>query len=227
MSTELADGCGAAMEPARGPLASLVRALRAGARRDAPTARRVPGRGRPSAVLALVSDTARPDIVLTRRNAALRHHGGQVSLPGGRAETRDSSFVETALREAHEEIGLVAGQVHVIGTMPTAHVAVGAAEVTTVVASWHGDGRVGIVSPAEVASVRRIAMADLADPANRASARHPSGFTGPAFLIPDLFIWGFTAQLLDRLLEWGGWARPWNRSRTVPIPVDYMGRRTD
>lgn len=227
MSTELADGRGTGVDPAGGPLETLMRALRSDARHHEPLARRAPGRGRPSAVLALVSDTSRPDIVLTRRNAALRHHAGQVSLPGGRAETRDSSLVETALREAHEEIGLVAGQVHVIGTMPTAHVAVSAAEVTAVVASWHGDGRVGIVSPAEVASVRRIAMADLADPANRASARHPSGFTGPAFLIPDLFIWGFTAQLLDRLLEWGGWARPWNRGRTVPIPVDYMGRRAD
>lgn len=235
MSTELVNGRDAGARPAGGrgsetraaggSLGTLVRVVMAERRRDAPLERRMPGAGRPSAVLALVSDTARPDIVLTRRNATLRHHAGQVSLPGGRAEVQDASLIETALREAHEEIGLATGQVHVIGTMPTAHVAVSASEVTTVVASWDGDGTVGVVSPDEVASVRRIAMAELADPANRASARHPSGFTGPAFLIPDLFIWGFTAQLLDRLLDWGGWTRPWRRGRTVPIPADYMGGR--
>ncbi|AXE37778.1 putative Nudix hydrolase NudL [Acidipropionibacterium virtanenii] len=206
-----------------GSLRTLVRSIRTTGHDAGPIQGRRAGGGRPSAVLALISDSTRPDIVLTRRNATLRYHAGQVSLPGGRAETGDTTLVETALREAHEEVGVDVGGVRVVGTMPTSHIAVSSADVTTVVASWDGSGPLGVVDPAEVASVRRVPMVDLADPANRARARHPSGFTGPAFLIPDLFVWGFTAQLLDRLLVRGGWSRQWNRSRTVEIPDDYLG----
>ena len=209
--------------PDVGSLRTLVRSIRSAGHDAGPLKGRRAGGGRPSAVLALISEGTLPDIVLTRRNATLRYHPGQLSLPGGRAETGDATLIETALREALEEVGVALGEVEVVGTMPTSHIAVSSADVTTVVASWDGTGPLGVVAPAEVASVRRVAMADLADPANRARARHPSGFTGPAFLIPDLFIWGFTAQLLDRMLAWGGWSQPWNRNRTVEIPQDYLG----
>ncbi|MCI1749330.1 MAG: CoA pyrophosphatase [Acidipropionibacterium sp.] len=175
-------------------------------------------------MLALISDTDSPDIVLTRRNAHLRHHAGQVSLPGGRAEPQDADIVATALREAHEEVGLPPAVVRVIGTLPATLVAVSSSSVTTVVASWDGVTPLGVVDPGEVAGVRRVAMSDLADPANRAQARHPSGFRGPAFLLEDLFVWGFTAQLLSEILDRGGWSQPWDRRRVVEIPTDYLGR---
>lgn len=184
----------------------------------------IPDGIRRSGVLALISDTDSPDIVLTRRNAHLRHHAGQVSLPGGRAEPQDADIVATALREAHEEVGLPPAVVRVIGTLPATLVAVSSSSVTTVVASWDGVTPLGVVDPGEVAGVRRVAMSDLADPANRAQARHPSGFRGPAFLLEDLFVWGFTAQLLSEILDRGGWSQPWDRRRVVEIPTDYLGR---
>ena len=189
--------------------------------------RTAPARARRSAVLALISDTDRPDIVLTRRNAHLHHHAGQVSLPGGRADPQDADIIATALREAHEEVGLPPAAVTIIGTLPATLVAVSSNSVTTVVGSWDGSAPLGIVDPGEVAGISRVAMSDLADPANRAQALHPSGFRGPAFLLPDLFVWGFTAQLLDEILDRGGWARPWNRQRVVEIPVEYLGRNLD
>ena len=64
---------------------------------------RRPGGGRSSAVLALISEEGN-DIVLTRRPLSLRHHAGQVALPGGRAENTDETIVDTALREAHEAV---------------------------------------------------------------------------------------------------------------------------
>ncbi|GAE77315.1 hypothetical protein JCM18918_3184 [Cutibacterium acnes JCM 18918] len=60
------------------------------------------------------------DIVLTRRPLSLRHHAGQVALPGGRAENTDETIVDTALREAHEEVGLDRRLVTVRGVLPTA-----------------------------------------------------------------------------------------------------------
>lgn len=182
------------------------------------------GQIRHSAVLALISDTDRPDIVLTRRNPHLHHHAGQVSLPGGRAEPQDADLVATALREAHEEVGVPASAVRVIGALPATLVAVSSSDVTTVVASWDGSAPLGIVDPGEVAGIRRVPMTELADPQNRVRARHPSGFRGPAFVLPDLFVWGFTAQLLDEILERGGWARAWDPRRLVDIPADYLGR---
>ena len=194
--------------------------------RDAPdfSVGRRPGGGRSSAVLALVSETDN-DIILTRRPLSLRHHAGQVALPGGRAEEADDTIVDTALREAREEVGLDRGLVTVRGVLPTAHVAASQSDVTTVVATWGGEGAVGVVDPAEVALVQRVRLADLANPAARATTRHPSGYRGPAFVLPDLFVWGFTAHVLESLLDRGGWSRPWDRERVVEIPEGYLGAR--
>lgn len=66
-------------------------------------------RVRPSktaAVLVPILDLDEPELVLTRRAEHLPHHPGQVSFPGGAAEDDDVSAVQTALREANEEIGL-------------------------------------------------------------------------------------------------------------------------
>ncbi|WP_326833306.1 NUDIX hydrolase [Cutibacterium porci] len=175
-------------------------------------------------MLALISEGDN-DIVLTRRPLTLRHHAGQVALPGGRAEDVDQTIVDTALREAREEVGLDERLVTVRGVLPTAHVAASSSDVTTVVATWDGTGTVGVVDPAEVALVQRVRLADLANPAARATTRHRSGYRGPAFVLPSLFVWGFTAHVLDALLDRGGWSRPWDRERIVEIPEGYVGAR--
>lgn len=61
---------------------------------------------RTAAVLVPFLDLEEPELVLTRRAEHLPHHPGQVSFPGGAAEADDVSAVQTALREANEEIGL-------------------------------------------------------------------------------------------------------------------------
>ena len=205
---------------------SHLSALIASLGRDDPdfSVGRRPGGGRSSAVLALISEEGN-DMVLTRRPLSLRHHAGQVALPGGRAENTDETIVDTALREAHEEVGLDRRLVTVRGVLPTAHVAASGSDVTTVIATWSGAGTVGVVDPAEVAMVQRVRLADLANPAARATTRHPSGYRGPAFVLPDIFVWGFTAHVLDALLDRGGWSRPWDRERMVEIPEGYLGAR--
>ncbi|MEY3371660.1 MAG: hypothetical protein RLZZ537_128 [Pseudomonadota bacterium] len=54
-------------------------------------------------------------VLLTKRSPHLRHHPGQISFPGGRIETADANPFEAALREAHEEIGLEADYVRLLG----------------------------------------------------------------------------------------------------------------
>ena len=60
---------------------------------------------------------------------------------------------------------------------------------------------------------------ELADPANRGQVRQSSGFIGPAFRVADLLVWGFTAGLVDTLLELGGWSVPWDRDRVFELPT--------
>jgi hypothetical protein len=78
------------------------------------------------------------------------------------------------------------------------------------------------VDPAEVASVVRVPLDRLTDPEHRLQVRHPSGFTGPAFDTGSLLVWGFTAGVLDRLLAFGGWERPWDRTRTRELDPDVV-----
>jgi len=58
-------------------------------------------------------------VLLTQRTDHLNDHPGQISFPGGRAEPNDADPVATALREAHEEIGLEPFEVEVLGSLPT------------------------------------------------------------------------------------------------------------
>jgi 8-oxo-dGTP pyrophosphatase MutT (NUDIX family) len=163
-----------------------------------------------------------PDVLLTERAWTLRSHAGQMAFPGGRSDEKDGTGVEglvrTALREAEEETGLDPSGVEVFAVWPSLWVPVSNYGVSPVLAWWRKPSPVAVVDPAEVASVHRVAVAALADSANRVSCRHPSGFTGPAFLIKELFIWGFTAGLLDKMLKLGGWARDWDPANVVPLP---------
>ena len=89
--------------------------------------------------------------------------------------------------------------------------------VTPVLGHWREPHPVGVVDTAEVAAVRRLPVAELTDPVNRFTARHPSGYRGPGFEVGGLFVWGFTAGLLDRLLRLAGWERPWDRDTIRPV----------
>jgi hypothetical protein len=86
---------------------------------------------------------------------------------------------------------------------------------------------VSALDPREVASVLVVPVAVLVDPANRALAHHPSGYTGPAFVVDDHLIWGLTAHLLDGVLDLAGWQRPWDVGRRLDIPTRYLTGRPD
>lgn len=166
------------------------------------------------------------DVLLTERAATLRSHAGQVAFPGGHIDAGDAGPAAAALREAQEETGLDPAGVEILTELPDLYVPVSDVAVTPVLAWWRTPSPVGVVDAREVAHVARVRVPDLLDPANRFRAVHPSGFVGPAFQASGLFIWGFTAGLLDRLLTLSGWERPWdhNRLQPVPMPPDPLQR---
>ena len=172
------------------------------------------GDGRDAAVLILFGEheTRGPDVLLQLRADGGGAHSGQVAFPGGSAEPGDRDPVDTALREAVEETGLDPSGVRPLALLPQLHIPVSGFHVTPVLAHWERPSRVWAVDPAETQAVARAPIADLADPANRFQLRHPSGFLGPAFALPGMLVWGFTAALLTMILQVGGWERPWDGS---------------
>lgn len=185
--------------------------------------------GRRAAVLMLIgTGAAGPEILFLERASTMRTHAGQIALPGGAADPGDATLVDTALREATEETGVDPRGIVVLGSLPPAHVAVSGFDVTAVVAWWQTPSPVSAVDPREAAALHSIAVAELTDPAARVRVRHPSGYTGPAFQVRDLLIWGLTAHLVDGVLTLAGWGRPWDRSRMAAIPDRYLtDRRSD
>ncbi|WP_431879629.1 NUDIX hydrolase [Micromonospora marina] len=176
--------------------------------------------GRESAVLVLLGEEpgAGPDVLVLQRAATLRNHAGQPAFPGGAADPEDADARATALREANEEVGLDPGSVTVLAELPRLWIPVSDFVVTPVLAWWHDPHPVHPREPAEVAHVARLPVTELVDPDNRMRVRHPSGWIGPAFSVRGMLVWGFTAGVIDRVLEMGGWSRPWPHSRVVDLP---------
>ncbi|MEV6547371.1 CoA pyrophosphatase [Streptomyces sp. NPDC051597] len=181
------------------------------------------GAGRQSAVLVLFGEgPAGPELLLMERASQLRSHGGQPSFPGGALDPEDgdprtTGPLRAALREAEEETGLDPDGVQIFGVLPRLYIPVSGFVVTPVLGWWRERTEVRAVDAAETARVFTVPVADLTDPANRATAVHPRGHAGPAFLVESALVWGFTAGVIDRLLHFAGWERPWDRTRRVPL----------
>lgn len=172
-----------------------------------------PDFGRASAVLVLFGyGNDGPDILLLRRADDLSSHPGQVAFPGGRLDAEDRGPVDAALREAYEEVGVLAQGVRPVAVLPELYLAYSAHRVTPVVGHWREPSPVAPVDPAETAAVARVPISLLCDPASRFRVRHSSGYLGPAFGVPGMVVWGFTGVLLAEILDLAGWSVPWDKS---------------
>lgn len=151
-------------------------------------------------------------VVLTQRTPDLSAHAGQVSFPGGRAESHDESPNSTALREAHEEIGLHPDRVTVWGQMPDYLTATGF--LVTPVIGHVASPADFLKDPREVAHIFQVPLSFLMDPANHqrrvvGPEKSPTGEAIRFFAMPyqEFFIWGATAAILRNLyrLLWAAW----------------------
>jgi 8-oxo-dGTP pyrophosphatase MutT (NUDIX family)/predicted Fe-S protein YdhL (DUF1289 family) len=157
----------------------------------------------PAAVLVgLVPRDSGWQVMLTLRTDDLRHHAGQVSFPGGRIEADDADPVAAALREAHEEIGVVAAQIEPLGYLDPFDTISGF-HVYPVVARIAPDYRPKL-DPREVADVFEVPLDYLLDASNiRLVAREFAGRQRHyhEYTYARHRIWGATAAMLVNLRE--------------------------
>jgi len=181
------------------------------------------GSGREAAVLVLFSgpksgpaDGTPPDdvdLLLTVRASSLRHHAGQAAFPGGASDPTDDGPVATALREAHEETGIDIARLRPLATLERTFIAPSRFHVVPVLAYSPDPGPVAVVNEAETAIVARVPLRAFINPANRLTVyRGALGrrWAGPAFLLNEMLVWGFTGQVIAAILDVAEWAQPWD-----------------
>jgi len=141
-------------------------------------------------------------VLLTRRSDTLRNHTGQVALPGGRQDPGEKPW-QTALREAHEEVGLEPHFVSPVGLSTPYQT--GSGYLITPVVGFVRPGFTLTPNPGEVADIFETPFSWLMEPANyqQQERQLPSGETRRfwATTHDDRYIWGATAGILRALRE--------------------------
>jgi 8-oxo-dGTP pyrophosphatase MutT (NUDIX family) len=141
-----------------------------------------------------------PGLVFTERRSDLSRHAGEISFPGGRRDGHEK-LMQTALREAEEEIGLSPENVEVVGALPP---------IGTFVTNYKVTPFVGLIeqgmrfepNPTEVESVLVASLEDLAAGYERRRlVRRGVPIKTDTYLVSDKLIWGATARILAMLFE--------------------------
>ena len=156
---------------------------------------------KPAAVLIPI--IARGDhlsVLFTRRSAQLRHHPGQISFPGGRQDPDDGDLATTALRETHEELGIPARSIQLLGELP-AHITVSHYRMVPFIGLLAPDYPL-IPAADEVAEAFELPLAPLLEPANYGRWRVQRGsqlHTVLGITLQQRLVWGATARILWQL----------------------------
>jgi 8-oxo-dGTP pyrophosphatase MutT (NUDIX family) len=162
-----------------------------------------PGRLVPAAVLVPIVDRGGPSLVFAKRTERVGQHKGQISFPGGVVARADDSFLDAALRECEEEIGLPRTAVEPLGALDDTETVATQFVITPFVGrvrapvAWQPDGE-------EIERVIEVPWAVLNDPATlRVETWERNGVARLVYFFDyqGETIWGATARILKQYLE--------------------------
>jgi 8-oxo-dGTP pyrophosphatase MutT (NUDIX family) len=159
------------------------------------------GATRAAVLVPLLDINDRLHVVLTRRRIDMRRHAGEIAFPGGRCDPGDASPTATALREAHEEVGLPPENVEILGALSPVGTFVTSFAIYPVVA-WIRHPGEWMLSPHEVDTVLELDLARLqAGYERRRLIRHGVPLETDAYLVGDDLVWGATGRIVGDLLD--------------------------
>ena len=143
-------------------------------------------------------------ILMTKRAAHLSHHAGQISFPGGVLDASDKGLIDTALREAYEEISLTPTSVRVMGSLQPVRSPAGFV-VQPFVGIIGGDSFFELQpNPAEVESIFTVPLAHIGQPDNFSFVpREANGRRNSYWVVSHskYYIWGLSARILNDLRQ--------------------------
>lgn len=133
----------------------------------------------------------------------MKNHAGQIAFPGGQFEVKDKNIMETALREASEEIGINPDKIEIIGRLSALYVKVSNYCIRPFI-GWTNSIPTFRFDVKEVTGIHVIPVDDLLNPGTLQS-RNVDTSHGlsefPGYLVDDIFIWGATAMILSEFIE--------------------------
>lgn len=159
---------------------------------------------KPSAVmLLLVGEPGSEHVVFQVRTDTVRHHKGEISLPGGRRDETDTSFLHTALRETEEEVGVPADAIEVLGALDDVETVGSRHLIRPYVGALNGGITPRITAAREVRALLHVPLGHLRNEDARAwkAVEGDAGPTAmPAFAYEGHLIWGATYRIVDQFL---------------------------
>jgi 8-oxo-dGTP pyrophosphatase MutT (NUDIX family) len=142
-------------------------------------------------------------LVYIRRSDHVASHRGQVAFPGGRVDAADATLLDTALREAHEEVGIVPSTVEVVGAFPTQSTTATGITVAPFIGVIPSDTQLK-PCPNEVAEIFDVPLSALHDSSFRGDYEWTNNGRSskfPAILFGGQIIWGLTLRITLNMLE--------------------------
>lgn len=153
-----------------------------------------------SVLLILFNEDDILKVILIKRPAHMKHHAGQMALPGGRIENNETAE-ETALRETFEEIGIETASIEILGGLSDFYVEVSQFQIHPVV-GWLNSKPVLKINPDEVEKVLFFPILKFAPPYNSISLDTIKGrLDVPCIQYSEEIIWGATAMILSEFYE--------------------------
>jgi len=155
-----------------------------------------------SVLLLLFQDGDSLNTCFIKRPSTMKNHGGQMAFPGGKYEQKDVNLIQTALRETHEEIGIEATSIAILGALTPVHVQVSNFTIYPFV-GWSTKKPVFKVDTSEVDQLIIVPLSNLQDKNTRSyqTVKTVMGYLeAPGYSVEQSFIWGATGMILTEFL---------------------------